>query len=327
MMQAVVCKAWGPPESLVVEIIESRPPAAGEVRIRVHAAAVNFPDVLIVQKKYQLQPTLPFVPGAEVAGEVLAIGEGVRHVAVGDRVAAFCGIGGFAEEVTCAANVVAPIPAALSYPVAASLTLAYGTSWHAVVDRAALQPGETMLVLGASGGVGLAAVEIGKALGARVIACASSEEKLALCRIHGADELINYETDGWREQVKALTQGRGVDVVYDAVGGRYAEPAFRSIAWRGRYLVVGFASGDIPALPFNLALLKGASIVGVFWGEFAKREPQAFAASLKQLAQWLAAGRIRPHISRMYPLHETAQALIDMAARKVVGKVVISVRE
>lgn len=308
---------------MAVETLPQAAPLAGEVQIRVHAAAVNFPDVLIIQKKYQLQPPLPFVPGAEVAGEVVAVGDGVSHVRPGDRVAAFCGLGGFATHVNCKADAVAPIPPALPFPVAASLTLAYGTSWHAVVDRAQLKPGETLLVLGAAGGVGLAAIEIGKALGARVIACASSAEKLAICLEHGADETIHYEHEDLRDRIKALTQGKGVDVVYDAVGGRFAEPAFRSIAWRGRYLVVGFASGDIPALPLNLALLKGASIVGVFWGEFAKREPKANMAGLRQLGEWLMAGKIKPRISRTYTLDEVPDALRDMAARQVVGKIVV----
>jgi NADPH:quinone reductase len=321
--RAVRCREWGGPDQLVIEPVELAQPEPREVQIQVAAAGVNFPDVLIIQKKYQLQPPLPFTPGAEIAGTVLACGSDVRHVKVGDRVAAFCGIGGFATVVNARAEVVAPIPAALPFPVAASLTLAYGTSWHALADRAQLKAGETLLILGASGGVGLAAIEIAKALGARVIACASHEDKLEICRAHGADATIQYEQEDLRERVKALTEGRGADVVYDAVGGRHSDPAFRSIAWRGRYLVVGFAAGDIPALPLNLALLKGASIVGVFWGEFAKREPAKHQAGMQQLAEWLAAGKIRPRISRTYTLDEVPQALKDMADRKVVGKVVI----
>ena len=322
-MRAVLCKAWGPPDTLVVEDVPSRALAAGEVRIRVKAAGVNFPDVLIIQKKYQVQPELPFTPGSELAGEVLEVGEGVAHVKPGDRVISFSGTGAFAEEVVAPAATVVPMPPGLSFEVAAGFTLTYGTSWHAVRDRAALQPGETMLVLGAAGGVGLAAVEIGKAIGARVIAAASSEEKLALCREHGADEAFNYEQEDLREAIKRLTGGKGPDVIYDPVGGRFSEPAFRSIAWRGRYLVIGFANGQIPALPLNLALLKGASIVGVFWGEFTKREPKANMAGMAEMMRWMAEGKIRPHVSGTYGLDEVPRALEDMAARKVTGKVLI----
>ncbi|MBU6438539.1 MAG: NADPH:quinone oxidoreductase family protein, partial [Betaproteobacteria bacterium] len=299
-MKAVVCKQWGPPESLTVEDVPSRAPGKGEVRVRVRAAGVNYPDVLIVQKKYQVQPPLPFTPGAEVAGEVLAVGEGVTHLKPGDAVVSMCGTGGFAEEVVAPAAATSVLPPGVPFDVAAAFTLTYCTSWHAVRDRAQLQPGETMLVLGAAGGVGLAAVEIGKAIGAHVIAAASSDDKLAVCKAHGADVLINYETQDLREAIKAATQGKGPDVIYDPVGGKYAEPAFRSIAWRGRYLVVGFANGDIPALPWNLPLLKGASIVGVFWGDFARREPQRNAAGIAELMGWMQQGKIRPLISKTY---------------------------
>lgn len=321
--QAMLCTQWGGPDLLELSTLPMPTPAAGEVLIQVKAAGVNFPDVLIIQNKYQFKPALPFAPGSEFAGVVAAVGEGVTHVKVGDSVAAFTGQGAFAEYAISPAKVVVPLPAAMPFNLAAAFTLAYGTSHHAVVDRAALQAGETMLVLGASGGVGLAAVEIGKALGARVIACASSAEKLAICTAHGADEIINYETEDLRARIKELTGGKGPEVIYDAVGGKFAEPAFRSIGWRGRYMVVGFAAGDIPALPFNLALLKGASIMGVFWGEFAKREPKAFAAGLAELGGWLAAGKLKPLISKTYALSEVPQALHDMAARKVVGKIVI----
>jgi NADPH:quinone reductase len=322
-MRAVLCHQWGLPDQLRVEEIASRVPAPGEVQIRVRAAGVNFPDTLIVQGKYQLQPPFPFSPGAEVAGEVIAIGAGVTHVKAGDRVAAFCGVGGFAEEVIAPAAATIPLPAEMDFKVAAAFTLVYGTSWHAIRDRAALKAGETMLVLGAAGGVGLAAVEIGKAIGARVIAAASSAEKLAICKQHGADALINYETDDLREAIKRETGGKGVDVVYDPVGGKFAEPAFRSLAWRGRYLVIGFASGPIPALPLNLALLKGASIVGVFWGEFAKREPKANLAGMGELLTWLREGKIKPLISRTYSLAEAPQALNDLMQRRATGKLVI----
>ena len=255
-MKAVLCKAWGLPDTLVVEEVPTPQPGPGEVLVTVHAASVNYPDVLMIQKKYQVQPALPFIPGSEVAGTVAALGEGVSNVKLGDRVIAFCGMGGFAEAVLAKAAGLIPIPPELDDATAASFTLVYGTSHHAVVDRGELKAGQTLLVLGAAGGVGLAAVEIGKAVGARVIAAASTDEKLAVCKAHGADLLINYSTQDLRAAIKDATGGLGPDVIYDPVGGIYAEPAFRSIAWRGRYLVVGFASGPIPALPLNLALLK-----------------------------------------------------------------------
>ena len=322
-MKAVLCKEWGPAESLVVEDVPARDPGPGEVRVRVKAAGVNFPDVLIIQKKYQMQPALPFSPGSEAAGEVIAVGEGVSHVKPGDPVMAYAGIGCFAEEVVAPADKVMRIPEGVSYEVAAAFTLTYGTSWHAIRDRAALQPGETMLVLGAAGGVGLSAIEIGKAIGARVIAAASTDEKLAVCREHGADATINYEREDLREAIKRETGGKGPDVIYDPVGGRFAEPAFRSIGWRGRYLVIGFAAGQIPSIPLNLALLKGASIVGVFWGDFTRREPQANLAGMKEMLGWLHEGKLRPHISGRYRLQEVSRALDDMSARKVTGKILI----
>ena len=322
-MKAVVCKAWGGPETLVVEDVMLADPGPGEVRIRVRAAGVNFPDVLIIQNKYQMKPALPFSPGAEVAGDVIAVGEGVTHVKAGDRVVSFCGIGGFAEEVIAPGAVTMPMPPGVSYDLAAVFSLAYGTSWHAVRDRAALQPGETMLVLGAAGGVGLAAVEIGKAIGAKVIAAASTDEKLAICTQHGADAVINYSQGDLRESIKQLCGKDGPDVIYDPVGGKFTEPAFRSIGWRGRYLVVGFADGEIPALPLNLMLLKGASLVGVFWGEFAKREPANNQKGLVEMMGWIREGKLKPLISKTYTLEEAPQALLDVAARKVVGKVVI----
>ncbi len=322
-MKAVLCKAWGGPETLVIEDIALPEPKAGEVKIRVRAAGVNFPDVLIIQNKYQMKPPLPFSPGAEIAGEVIAVGEGVSHVKAGDRVVSFCGVGGFAEEVVAPAAVTMPMPPGVPFELAAVFSLAYGTSWHAVRDRAALKAGETMLVLGAAGGVGLAAVEIGKAIGARVVAAASTDEKLAICKQHGADAVINYAKEDLREAIKRECGKNGPDVIYDPVGGKFAEPAFRSIAWRGRYLVIGFADGEIPALPFNLALLKGASIVGVFWGEFAKREPANNQKGLAEMLGWIGEGKLKPLISKAYSLAEAPQALMDIAARKVVGKVVI----
>src|SRR5262245_31321745 len=285
-MKAVLCKQYGPPDSLVVEDLPSPRAGAGEVVVSVKAASVNFPDVLIIQNKYQFKPPLPFSPGSELAGVVKEVGGGVDAIRPGDKVMAFTTYGAFAEEVKTEANRLLPIPQGMGFTEAAAFVLTYGTTDHALRDRGALRSGETLLVLGAAGGVGLAAVEVGKALGARVIACASSEDKLAVCREHGADALINYSKDDLRDQIKKITNEKGVDVIYDPVGGAFSEPAFRSIAWRGRLLVVGFAAGDIPRLPLNLALLKGASVVGVFWGDFARREPREFAASVQQLAQW-----------------------------------------
>lgn len=322
-MKAVLCTQWGPADRLVIADVPARDPGPGEVRVRVHAAGVNFPDVLIIQKKYQMQPALPFTPGAEAAGEVIAVGEGVTHLRPGDAVMAYAGIGCFAEEVVAPVDQVMPIPAGMSFETAAAFTLTYGTSWHAIRDRAALQPGETMLVLGAAGGVGLSAIEIGKAIGARVIAAASTPEKLAVCREHGADATIHYEAEDLREAIKRETAGRGPDVIYDPVGGRYAEPAFRSIGWRGRYLVIGFAAGEIPSLPLNLPLLKGASVVGVFWGDFTRREPARHLQGMNELVGWLQAGRLRPHVSATYALGQVAQALHDLSARKVTGKILI----
>ncbi|MES2070711.1 MAG: NADPH:quinone oxidoreductase family protein [Pseudomonadota bacterium] len=322
-MKAIVCKAWGLPDTLVVEDLPDVVPGPGQVAIDVKAAGVNFPDVLIIQNKYQFKPELPFTPGSELSGIVRAVGEGVSNAKVGDKVIAFIGHGAFAQQVVVPANAIMPVPPGMDFDTAAAITLTYGTSHHAVVDRAQLKAGETMLVLGAAGGVGLAAIEIGKALGARVIAAASSDEKLAVCKEHGADLTINYSTADLREAIKAATDGKGPDVIYDPVGGIYAEPAFRSIGWRGRYLVVGFANGEIPKLPLNLTLLKGASLMGVFWGEFAKREPKANLAAMRELMGWMAEGKIRPHISGRYALADTAIALNDLAARKVTGKVVI----
>ena len=322
-MKAVVCQAWGLPDTLTVQELPDPQAGPGQVVIDVKAAGVNFPDVLIIQGKYQFKPELPFVPGSEVAGVVRSVADDVTTFKPGDRVIAFTSTGGFGQQLVAPVQALAPMPLAMDFETAAAITLTYGTSHHAVVDRAALKAGETMLVLGAAGGVGLAAIEIGKALGARIIACASTDEKLAVCQAHGADVLINYSKQDLRDAIKAATGGKGPDVIYDPVGGEYAEPAFRSIAWRGRYLVVGFANGDIPKLPLNLTLLKGASLVGVFWGEFVKREPKANLASMRQLMGWLQEGKIKPHISGRYKLEETAQALNDMAARKVTGKVVI----
>jgi len=322
-VKAVMCKQFGPPESLVIEDLPSPTPGAGEVVVTVKAASVNFPDVLIIQNKYQAKPPLPFSPGSELAGVVKEVGPGVTHAKPGDKVIAFTTYGAFAEEVKIEAARLLPLPDGMDFESGASFILTYGTTDHALRDRAVLRSGETLLVLGAAGGVGIAALEIGKALGARVIACASSAEKLQVCREHGADETINYAAEDLRERIKQLTAGKGVDVIYDAVGGPYTEPAFRSIAWRGRLLVIGFAAGDIPKLPLNLPLLKGASIVGVFWGDFARREPRAFAESARQLTQWYREGKLRPHVSATFPLEKAAEAMNLLASRQAKGKVVI----
>ncbi|KAA0217817.1 MAG: NADPH:quinone oxidoreductase family protein [Lautropia sp.] len=326
-MKAVLCKAWGPPESLVIEEVPTPVPGAGQVLIEVHAAGVNFPDSLIIQKKYQLQPPLPFSPGAEVAGIVRAVGEGVKPWKPGDRVIANVPYGGYAQELVADAARVMPIPDGMDFPTASAYVLAYGTSLFALKDRAKLAPGETLLVLGAAGGVGIAAVEIGKAMGARVIAAASSEEKLALCREHGADETIDYAREDLRERIAALTGGKGPDVIYDPVGGPYTEQAFRSIAWEGRHLVIGFAAGEIPKLPLNLPLLKTASLVGAFWGAFVQRDPKRTREHLQELFELYQSKKVRPPITRTYPLAQAAQALRDVMERRVKGKVVILPRE
>ena len=323
MMRAVMCERWGGPDQLRIARIDLPDPGPGEVRIDIKAAGVNFPDVLIIQRKYQVRPELPFTPGAEVAGLVAATGPDVTAFRAGDRVAAFCTLGGFAEAVNVAARDCVALPAAVAFEPAAAFGLAYGTAWHALRDRAAMQAGETLLVLGAAGGVGLAAIDIARAMGARVIAAASSAEKLAVCRAQGADETIDYEQEDLREAIGRLTAGQGADVVFDPVGGRLTEPAFRSIAWGGRYLVIGFANGEIPSLPLNLPLLKGASIVGVFWGGYTRRAPEHNREAIAQLLALIGEGKLRPMVSRTYALDETPQALADMAARKVIGKVVI----
>ena len=323
-MKAVLCKQFGPPETLVIEDLPSPRPGPGEVVVSVKAASVNFPDVLVIQNKYQVKATPPFTPGSEFAGVVKEVGAGVTQVKPGDRVLGAGSSGGFAEECLVPAGArLVPVPASMDFPTAASFLLTYGTSHHALCNRADAKPGETLLVLGAAGGVGLAAVEIGKILGLRVIAAASSREKLAVCRDHGADETIDYSSEDLRERIKALTGGKGVDLIYDPVGGAYTEAALRSSAWRARLLVVGFAAGEIPKIPLNLPLLMERSVVGVYWGEWSKRAPQEFAAAVKQLGAWFAERKLRPHISARYPLAEAARALRDMAERRVMGKVVL----
>ena len=322
-MKAWLCETLDGIGAMQFRELPTPEPKPGEVRIAVRAASLNFPDLLIVQCKYQFKPALPFVPGAEYAGTVDALGEGVTTLTVGQPVAAIAGTGGFATHACVTASQVLPLPPGFALEDAAAFAFTYGTSHHALIDRAALQPGETVLVLGAAGGVGTAALQIAKAAGARVIAAASSDEKCALCKALGADETLNYSSANVRDALKALTGGKGPDVVYDPVGGDLAEPVFRSIAWRGRYLVVGFAGGAIPALPWNLALLKGASIVGVFWGDFVKREPRASAAALAQLAQWYGQGKIKPVIDQRLPMSELPAAYARMGTRQVRGKLLL----
>lgn len=325
-MKAILCESWGPPSSLQLRDLPSPTPGPKQVLVRTRVAAVNFPDALIVAGKYQFKPEFPFSPGGELSGEIIAVGAEVQRLAIGDRVAGITTHGAYAQEVVIdAANVIA-LPRDISdedLELAGSFVLTYGTSLHALKDRAQAQAGETLLVLGAGGGVGLAAVEIGKLLGMRVIAAASSTEKLAAARALGADESIDYSSEDLRERIKALTGGRGVDVVYDPVGGEFAEPALRSVGWRGRYLVVGFAAGDIPRLPSNLLLLKGSSLVGVFWGEFLRREPALNAENMKLLFSWLHERKIHPLISKRYPLSQAPQALDALLARQAIGKLVV----
>jgi NADPH2:quinone reductase len=322
-MHAWLCENPVGVDALSWQALPTPAPGAGEVLIEIKAASLNFPDLLIVQNKYQIKPPLPFVPGSEYAGILTAVGEGVTHLHVGQHVACLSGTGGFGTHTLAPAALCMPLPEGFAFVDAAAFIMIYATSHHALIDRAQLKAGETVLVLGAAGGVGTAAIQIAKAAGARVIAAASTDEKCALCKTLGADATVNYSTENLREAIKALTQGKGPDVIYDPVGGEYTEPAFRSIAWRGRYLVVGFAAGPIPALPLNLALLKGASIVGVFWGDFAKREPQANAAMMMELAQMYAKGQIKPVIDRTLPMSDLKAAYAHMGSRSVMGKLVM----
>lgn len=322
-MKAILCRQYGPPETLTLEEVKSPLPGRGQVVVKVHAAAVNFPDTLIIENKYQFKPPLPFSPGGEVAGTIAALGEGVTGFQLGDRVLAVCTWGGYAEEVVVSASAVTHLPEGVPFDEAAALTLAYGTTYHALKDRAELKPGETLLVLGAAGGTGLAAVEFGRLMGARVIAAASTDEKLAACRAAGADECINYSTEDLRERLKALTGGKGVDVVYDPVGGAYTEAAVRSMAWKGRLLVIGFAAGEIPKIALNLTLLKGCSIVGVFYGAFVQAEPQRCAANLKEMLRMVEARELRPTVTEHYPLADAPKVLRAFQERRIIGKVVL----
>lgn len=327
-MKAIRCNAFGPPDTLVYDPNAPEPVLEpGKVLLDVKACSLNFPDTLTIRDMYQFKPPLPFSPGSEASGVVQEVGEGVRHLKPGDRVFTFGSHGGLAERMLADARNTVPLPPGMDFVTGASSLYAYGTSYHALNDRAQLQPGETLLVLGAAGGVGLAAVELGRLMGATVIAAASTDEKLAVCRQKGAAHTINYSTDDLRERLKQITGGKGVDVVYDPVGDKWAEPAIRSLNWKGRYLVVGFAGGEIPRIPLNLALLKGSALVGVFWGMFAQKEPARSLQNLQTLAGWLTEGKLAPHIHRLYRLADAPQALTEMLNRQIIGKAVVAVDE
>jgi NADPH2:quinone reductase len=322
-MKAILCTRYGGPDDLEFKDVPDPAPGTGEVLVAVKSAALNFFDTLIIAGKYQVKPPFPFSPASEFAGVVERVGAGVTGLAAGDRVLGYGGFGAAREKVAIGAQRVVKIPDTLDFDRAAGITVIYGTTLHALQDRARLKAGETLAVLGASGGTGLAAIEIGKLMGARVIACASSDDKLDFARQRGADEGINYAKDDLKEALRRVTGGKGVDVIYDPVGGPYAEPALRSIAWGGRFLVIGFAAGEIPKIPLNLALLKGCDIVGVFWGAFIERDPKGHQANMAELVRWAAEGRISAHVHGVYPLAETAAALQAIADRKVMGKVIL----
>lgn len=326
-MKALLCKKHGPPEELVVEEVADLEPGEGEAVIEVHAASVNFPDALIIQNLYQFKPDLPFSAGGECAGIVKSVGAKVKNVKPGDKVIAMTAWGAFAEQVKTDARMLMPMVGDMDFVTASAFMMTYATTYHALNDRAALKEGETLVVLGASGGVGLAAIEVGKAMGAKVVACASTDEKLQVCKDHGADELINYSSGDLKQMIRDKTDGKGGDVVYDPVGGGYSEPALRAIAWRGRFLVIGFANGEIPKVPLNLTLLKGCAIVGVFWGDYAKREPMNLMNDMRKLFGWLADGTIKPHISGTYSLADGPKAIRALMDRKVSGKLVIKPQE
>lgn len=323
-MRAILCKELGPANTLVIEDIASPSPGKGEVKVRVKAAGLNFPDTLIIEGKYQIKPELPFSPGGEMAGEVLEVGDGVKNFKPGQRIMGLTGYGAFAEEILVPENRLIPVPDGMDDHTAAAFSMVYGTSYHALKQRANIQPGETLLVLGASGGVGLAAVELGKAMGANVIACASSDEKLEVAKEAGADDLINYAEEDLKDALKKRYP-KGVDVIYDPVGDKFTEAALRNMAWNGRLLIVGFAAGDIPKLPANLALLKGCSIVGVFWGAFTQQEPQVNIQNIMELMQLFGQGKIKPRISQVFKFEEYEQALAALSSRTAKGKVVLDV--
>ena len=324
-MRAILCKEYGPADKLVIEDVESPVVRGRGVRVKVKAAGLNFPDTLIIEGKYQLKPTMPFSPGGEMAGEVVEVGDKVTRFKVGDRVAGLTGYGAFAEEVVVSEHNLLPVPDGMTDEQAAAFSMVYGTSYYALKQRANIQPGESLLVLGASGGVGLATVELGKAMGAHVIAAASTDEKLAVAKEAGADELINYANEPLKEAVKKLTHSKGVDVVYDPVGGDFTEQALRAMAWNGRHLVIGFAAGDIPKVPANLTLLKGCSLVGVFWGSFTQREPENSAQNMMELMKLFSEGKINPKISHVYEFEEYEKALGALTGRTATGKIVLKV--
>lgn len=323
-MKALLCTRAGTPDDLIVADLPEPDPRSSEAVVRVRAAALNFFDLLIIAGKYQYKPEFPFSPGAEFAGTVESLGPQTGGFAVGDRVMGYARHGAAREKFASPVNRLIKLPEGLAFDRAAGLTVTYGTSYYALKDRAQLKAGETLAVLGASGGVGLAAVELGKLMGARVIACASSEEKLLFAREHGADDTVNYANSDLRNALKTLGGERGIDVVYDPVGGPYAEPALRSLGFGGRYLVVGFAAGDIPKLPLNLVLLKGCDVRGVFWGSWTEREPEAHRANMADIVRWCAEGKLSAHVHASYPLEEAAQALKEIASRTVMGKVVLA---
>ncbi|HMK80823.1 MAG TPA: NADPH:quinone oxidoreductase family protein [Xanthobacteraceae bacterium] len=322
-MKAILCTHFGGPDELELKDVPDPTPASGEVVVAVKSAALNFFDTLLIAGKYQFKPPFPFSPASEFAGVVERVGAGVTDLQAGDRVLGYGGHGAAREKVAITRERVVPIPDALDFDRAAGLTVIYGTTLHALKDRAHLKSGETLAVLGASGGTGLAAIELGKLMGARVIACASSDDKLAFCKARGADAGINYASEDLKEALRRVTSGKGADVIYDPVGGPYAEAALRAIAWAGRFLVIGFAAGEIPKIPLNLALLKGCDIVGVFWGAFTERDPQGHQANMAELVRFAAEGKLSAHVHATYPLSETPAALKAIAQRKVMGKVIL----
>lgn len=324
-MKAVLCKEFGPPDRLVVEEIPSVEPGPGQVVVAVKACGINFPDTLIIQDKYQFKPELPFAPGGEVAGVVTRVGAGVKGWRPGDEVIAFTTWGGLAQEMAIDDNRLLPKPPGMNFVEAATIPMTFGTSLYALENRGALQPGETLLVLGAAGGIGVAGIQIGKAMGATVIAAVSTQEKAEFCRALGADETIDYTAPGLKDRLKEITRGKGVDVVLDPVGGPYTEAALRGIAWDGRLLVVGFAAGDIPKIPTNLTLLKNCAVIGVFWGAFLRRSGLQRDRHLERLIELHRSGAVKPQISAVYPLEQAARAIQDLADRRVTGKVVVEV--
>jgi NADPH2:quinone reductase len=324
-MRAVLCKRLDGPEALVIEDVPAAEPGLGEIAVTVRVAALNFFDTLITRGKYQHKPELPFSPAGEIAGVVARVGEGVSGFQPGDRVAAYLGWGGARDEVIVKTEAAIRIPSGVADEVAAGVPITYGTAIHGLKDRANVQPNEWVAVTGAAGGAGLAAIEIAKVMGARVIAVASSEEKLAICRAHGADAVIDYGKEDLKQALRERTGGAGVDVVYDCVGGDAAEPALRALRWNGRFLVVGFASGDIPKFPLNLLLVKGVSVMGVFWGEAVKRDPAGHRANMEFVLRAVADGRLRPHVHGTYPLERIAEAIGVLERREATGKVVVRV--